>query len=309
MSVSNTEMLSPKLEVVRETLEQLKGQLANLQETLRHDPALRIDYLAVIPYRSGNDDDVPPVISPETLTANPNAVDRLVEFLSTIYQAEDQHPKSTLRAPGMIGVSPATMKVIQSVNTAKAEFKEAVKAIPTRQRRVMARSFPGLHRLQAYRAIVTLKTQPVDARFFWAANKSGVSKIRVEKLRDDLRKERDKTPSTDVQLLQAIDYDLEKLEPLHKDEVVSKKRAIQVHPQCNIGGGSASPEDAYLPIFYVVDAARPAPRISNLGVHDSLDSGTRRGVRSDKKIEDVPLLERIHVYRYLPEWREYSSES
>lgn len=303
-----SEMIFPLLEQITKRLDELKGGLAHLRYLIQNDEDLVIHDLTVIPYRKTGEDTLPDTITPEVVPVADRTPAYLAALITTIQYQDDQHPKSTVRASGLVGASQAVIDGINHVNDLKAAFKEAVTQVPSRQRRAMIRHFPGLSRLQAYRELVALEKHPDGAHFFWAANKTGSARKTVAELRKDLEVERDSVPATDTHLLQAIQFDLEKLADLPDNEVLAKRRPIRLHPQCNIwvNGQIAAQEDAYLPIFYLRDTAYPDPKVTSLPA--SSEQGNRqRGVRSDRKVEEEPFLERIHVYRYLPAHRKFSN--
>lgn len=293
---------------ITDALQELEASLATLSKMLCSDSQLQIVSLMLLPYRRAAQEEALSMLEPEPVSIEEQTPEMLSSLVSTIRYQEDQHPKSTLRAPGLVGVSDATLAQIQRVNELKAEFKAMVKEIPTRQRRVLSRMFPGLSRLQAYRELVILKYHPKHVHFFWAANKTTGSRITVDQLRKELEVERDATPATDVTLRQAIAYDLELLEALPGNEWLSKRRSIRVHPQCNVWAEDSplDQEDAYLPIFYAVDASKPEPGVTPLVSFDAQESQGKRSMRSDRKVERSPYLERIHVYRYQEQHRKFA---
>lgn len=307
MSDQNHEMLFPLFERINECLDRLSSGLFTLARALEEDPHFVVHDLALIPYRMTGQDTLPEVVIPQSVPLGDRSPQYVAELITAIRYREDQHAKSTLRASGLIGVSPSTFDQIQEVNRLKSDFKDAVKTVPTRQRRMLNRHFPGLSRLQAYRELVALNGQPDGVHFFWASNKTGSSRKTVEQLREELKNEKDAVPSTDSTMINAIQFDLDQLAHLPDNEYLSKRRAIRVHPQGNIwvDGRIARQEDAYLPIFYVVDPSKPEPEVTSMPNSD--ESGARiRSARSDRKVEDQPLLERIHVYRYLPAHRTFA---
>lgn len=300
-------MIFPLLEQIQSDLEELKSGLNVLREQLAHDDQLVVHGLTVIPYRTTGQDDYPEAITAEPV-AEDESRDKVIDLICSINYKDDQHPKSTLRASGLVGVSSRVLEAIAHVNDLKKRFKDSVKQVPPRQRRVLNRHIPGLCRLQAYREIVALEGYPNAAHFFWASNKSGISRRSVATVRKELNTEKDKAAATDTSLLRAIEFDLEKLVSLPDREIVAKRRAIRLHPQCNLWVNSrlVGPEDAYLPIFYPHDAEKPCPDVTPL---PSAEQRKRqRGLRSDRKLEDEPFLERIDLYRYLPEHRKFATE-
>lgn len=304
-----SDMIFPLLDLITNRLEELKGGINHLRDLIEQDPELVIHDLAIIPYRKSGQDSLPETVHPEPVSTVDRTPELLSDLVTSIFYREDQHPKSTIRASGLIGASQSVLDGIKEVNRLKAAFKDAVKQVPPRRRRMLNKHFPGLSRLQAYRELVVLDTHPDGAHFFWAANKTGGSRKTVADLRKELEIERESVPATDTQLLQAIEYDLEKLAGLQDNEVLSKRRQIRLHPQCNIwvNGQMAAQEDAYLPIFYLLDPVRATPEVTPLP--SSSEQGSRvRGVRSDRKVEEEPFLERIYAYRYLPEHREFKKE-
>lgn len=301
-------MISALLDNIQANLEALTQGLGDLRRQIESDPNLTISELRWIPYRTNDQADLPELVVPELV--NPaDAVEVVASSVTSIYYREDQHAKSTIRVAGLVGVSPSVIEALAEVNRLKKAFKDSVTEVPIRQRRQLIKHLPGLSRLQAYRELVSISRHPDEVHFFWAANKVGVARRTVAVMLEELKVEKDATPSTDIDLLRAIEMDIEKLAGMDPREIIARARPIRLHPQCNvwIGGSLAGQEDAYLPVFYPVDPAQRAPKVRALG--ESSKGERQRAIRSDRKLDDEPLLERLDVYRYRVNFRSYEEAS
>lgn len=297
-------MISALLTNIQANLENLTQGLGELRRHIMSDPNLTISELRWIPYRTTDQADLPESILPE-LVEPADALEVLSSAVTSIHYREDQHAKSTIRVAGLVGVSPSVIESLATVNRLKKAFKDSVKEVPTRQRRMLHKHLPGLSRLQAYRELVSISRHPDEVHFFWAANKVGVARRTVAVMLDELKIEKDATPSTDIDLLRAIEMDIETLAGMSPHEVIARARPIRLHPQCNvwIGGVLAGQEDAYLPVFYPVDTTQETPEVRALG--ESSKGERQRAIRSDRKLQDEPLLERLDVYRYREAFRSF----
>lgn len=297
-------MISALLDDIQTNLQSLTQGLDELRRDILSDPNLTISELSWIPYRTTDQTELPGSVVP-TPVAPDDALEILAAAVTSTLYRDDQHAKSTIRVAGLVGASPSVIESIATVNRLKKAFKDSVKQVPIRQRRMLNKHLPGLSRLQAYRELVSISRHPDEVHFFWAANKLGVARRTVAVMMDELRAEKDATPSTDIDLLRAIEMDIEALAGLSPHEVVARARPIRLHPQCNvwIGGALAGQEDAYLPVFYPVDPAEKSPKVRALG--ESSRGERQRAVRSDRKLQDEPLLERLDVYRYRETFRSF----
>lgn len=297
-------MISALLDDIQTNLQSLTQGLDELRRDILSDPNLTISELSWIPYRTNDQTELPGTIVPEPVDPA-DALEVLSTAVTSTLYREDQHAKSTIRVAGLVGVSPSVIESIATVNRLKKAFKDSVKEVPTRQRRMLHKHLPGLSRLQAYRELVSISRHPDEVHFFWAANKVGVARRTVAVMLEELRAEKDATPATDIDLLRAIEIDIDALAGLSPHEVIARARPIRLHPQCNvwIEGVLAGQEDAYLPVFYPVDPTQNAPEVRALG--ESSRGERQRAIRSDRKLQDEPLLERLDVYRYREAFRSF----
>lgn len=297
-------MISALLDDIQANLDNLAQGLGDLRRQIVNDPDLTISELRWVPYRTSDQADLPESVVPESVNPD-DAVEVVASSVTSIHYREDQHAKSTIRVAGLVGVSPSVIETLAEVNRLKQAFKKSVTEVPIRQRRQLIKYLPGLSRIQAYRELVFISRHPDEVHFFWAANKVGVARRTVAVMLDELKLEKDATPSTDINLLRAIEMDIEALAGMNPTEVIAKARPIRLHPQCNVwvGGILAGQEDAYLPVFYPIDSTQEPAKVRALG--ESSTGERQRAIRSDRKLEEEPLLARLDVYRYREVFRSY----
>lgn len=332
--------IAPLITDVQDAFQELAKQLQSFHQIISTDPQVRLYYLARVPYRKAQTkisrlspdaektDMADDIDSDEELGVGRVTVEQLYapgtrepatpEILKTAFDSfvsiqyePDQDAKSTIRLPGLIAVSNATMEAAHEVNRAKARFKESVLAIPSRSRRSLARVLPGLVYLQAYRSLVILNETPREVAFIWSVNKSGIKRRTAQEIIDQLEKEREITPSTDVDMLNAIEYDLERVGKIAPTEVLAIRRPLQPHILCNVKPWNESrflyQKDGYLPILVPAEDEHAPLRIGTLDDHDpsSASAGHQRKERSDVKFEREPISERLYLYRYQEAYRKH----
>jgi len=333
--------LAPLVTDVQEAFQELTERLKTFHATITADAHVKLHYLAWVPYRTaqksnlrkqsldqpdeakaGNERaigtqraSVEELYAPGTQSpASREALKVAFNALVNIQYEPDQDAKSTVRCPRVIAVSGKTLQAALDLNTAKANFKQAVLAIPQRSRRSLSRMLPNIVFLQAYRSLVILEETPCEMDFFWSVNHNSIKRRTAQELVEQLEKERDATPSSDVDMLNAIDYDLERVSRFAPTEVLAIRRPLQPRILCNVKPWDEQyfqyQKDGHLPILVPAEDKNEPVRIGALNTHESKNTGPggqRKKERSDVKFEREPISERLYIFRYKEAYREHKA--
>lgn len=211
--------------------------------------------------------------------------------LTAIEYADEQHPKTTLRRPGVVVVDDADemAMMVGRVNEAKRVLQDAMKAMGYPMWQYWHKRLPQwrrLNRKQAYRHWYMPAVPVQQINFSWATRLRGCRQIRVAELREDLHMEQADTGHPDIEI------ELERLGALHPDEVITERRPIAPVPVANIKSvyGTRQSTKVSIPII----TAHPVARVRLLPQR----SEVTRQQRNDQHTEPEPLIERLNVYRY-----------
>jgi hypothetical protein len=219
------------------------------------------------------------------------------------YEHEQGHNES-VTAPGLAGVSAETVELAVRLN----EAKQQIEALSVKWRKVMVKNsdgenvslvqdafsqagLPRIHRVQLYRKLVILDSKPDRVGFFQAHSRSvakldhaGVERLLRRQGGDDL----------------TVRMALGKLNSVPFNEPLAHVKVTPSHVRANISWRKKGQivrmmRHSSMPILYVSKDADVLPLFSPPGEPDA----ERPRLRPlDAKLEEMPFLDLINVYRY-----------
>lgn len=293
-------------------LTDLRLALQELRELLGSTDHMRISHAFLIPVR-GRDGDQPkqfPVLAfPRAeMTQDDEAQARqsVIEALTFIDFKDDQHPKATLRTPGLCEVSDQALDAIRATNKMRQEISDLVAQDRNPDERTRFwRTQRGVCPLQVIRQTLILE-EPEHIRFYWVEDGS-FKKYTPEGLIEELRRRFKVDPADDSPFWVAA------LRGLGKDELVAVKRAGFPQVRARIKarfvkvdkeGGESTPlssliTGASVPFVFRMGSAAPVvvPLSSNTE-STKAEKVSKKGGEQRQKLLDEPFLPTLDVYRY-----------
>lgn len=293
-------------------LTDLRLALQALRELLGSTDHMRITHAFLIPLR-GRDGDQPnefPVLAfpRDGMTQEDEAQARqsVIEALTFIDFKDDQHPKATLRTPGLCEVSDQVLDAIQSTNKMRQEISDLVAQDRNPDERTRFwRTQRGVCPLQVIRQTLILE-EPEHIRFYWVEDGS-FKKYTVEGLIEELRRRFNVDPSDDSPFWLAA------LRGLDKDELVAVKRAGFPQVRARIKGqftkidrvsGESTPLNSVISgasVPFVMPMGGKAPAVIPLSSNTQsikAEKISKKGGEQRQKLQDEPFLPTLNVYRY-----------
>jgi hypothetical protein len=218
-----------------------------------------------------------------------------------------QHPRTVIRAPGVIAASNETLAAAAELNTAKQAFQQAAKAISPRTKtraRILREMVPRISLKQISRQLVALEAKPERIHFTWMTQDSSVRALSVRTLDRELgqRLVQGAPEHIDPDAWQAmIEHARQCLAELPESERIAIRRPVAPFVRAHIyRNGRRQPVSAPLPIVYP-DDGDGLVETHPLAAYDPESERTERG---DRQIEDEPFIDPLNVYRYRREHRE-----
>ena len=189
-----------------------------------------------------NDRDLPAWVMEQDHQPSVSAREQAAQTASCLIYQDDQQRQQTLKLTGLIGISDSTLKIGQSFNQSKADFKvamlhyrhlfgESIKMTDFSSKELRDGllghlKIQHLHFVQCYRQIKLFEEAPSRVGFSWASGTHGTVRLTAEKAIQHLK---DKfTPS------QVILDDIKQLEQMHKEAIVVIKRPLAPHLRANL---------------------------------------------------------------------------
>jgi hypothetical protein len=254
-------------------------------------------------------DGVPALIEPESLLGG-SAREYASEIIPLTTFIDDQDPRQSLRAPGLIAASEETLQLVAQVNRAKELFHEMVQQISDKaweRKQEMSKLIPCLSQMQAFRQITVLPIRPEKVSFTWSSNSPSMSTLTASQALQRISAMKEDVPPMDITRDRWLALCDEYARLIHSNnipanEVLVFRRQAAPHPRVNLYLPDMERplmKKASLPIFY--PHTGPIPPINRLKV---LDRSFRRAQRSDVKVETCALVEDIDLYRYLEKYRQ-----
>ena len=225
---------------------------------------------------------------------------------------DEQDPNTVIMCPGLLGASAATLERVRELNLAKDRLRTVLVSMekiriqerdPVTGERVKmslarfalhAMGRARLHRHQAWRHWRLLEAMPVGMGFTWAHTRK-VKRIDVATAQRWLEDKGDNL---------SILEQRELLAPLPPDQPLAYIKKSPTHVRVNLTWGpdenapQASQVCAALPVLFPCRPGQALPPFAALRQSSEADPGRRK--RRDRKVEEIPFLPAIHVYRYLP---------
>ncbi|MCZ6914943.1 MAG: hypothetical protein O7C59_11260 [Rickettsia endosymbiont of Ixodes persulcatus] len=207
-------------------------------------------------------------------------------------------PQETFKYPAVIAGTVTTLHLIKEVNEVKTAFKNLVRLIQQEidgdaskfVRNLLAHAgHPGIKLKQVFRHIASISYHP--RRIAWTQGKHTSSKLLSKQTSEEMLIKAGQGEHIEVQR--------DKLNRLGNNIKLIKHRRIKPIWVVNIGSFKENKRSKYedirtsLPIFYVHNQQLPEPIVSF-----NNNKIITRKIRSDKRIESLPILPSISVYRY-----------
>jgi hypothetical protein len=297
-------------------INRLQSELADLAEVLRASvDQIRVDAMYGLDFRPEDTVRSEPIEVRELV--GHEAVEAAFEALTSIWVKLGQHPRETLRVPGVIALPrPAIEKILQT-NATRAELGKLISAIEkVNDRRTVWGTFKGKGRgivpKQALR-LTTVLTDPVKINFYWDDTGSSGARRRVGDLivewKELLDPNNDRRQAlqrfSDGSMENALLYGIEILGKLDPEEQVAIRRLVQPHIRARVGNGDAKVKPIIAPVPFVYETGQPAPRIKPLLRYEPKTSSKK--TTGLALLEDEPYFEAMNLYRYKEKHRVYGS--
>lgn len=213
---------------------------------------------------------------------------------------------------GAIGVSGDGVQSAITANLAKDRFHFACKNVmenarsrgnsklsatgkAKRLRAILTElGYPRLSLRQCFRHFPVLHNTPVDIRFSYSGGGRSIKRITVEEAKAYLANREYESRKAMIQA--------EKVAAFHPDTPLALVQELPGYYKANIWHEPKSDPQtipAFLPIIYPHDANKDVARQQKLP--DAQASKKRRGTRSDRKLQDEPVVTGVRIYGYKPD--------
>jgi hypothetical protein len=297
-------------------INRLQSELADLDDVLRASmDQVHVDAVYGLDFRPEDTVRSEPIEVRELV--GHEAVEAAFEALTSIWVKIGQHPRETLRVPGVIALPrPAIEKIVQT-NATRAELGKLISAIEkVNDRRTVWGAFKGKGRgivpKQALR-LTTVLTDPVKINFYWDDTGSSGARRRVGDLivewKELLDPHNDRRQAlqrfSDGSMENALLYGIEVLGKLDPEEQVAIRRLVQPHIRARVGNGDARVKPIIAPVPFVYETGQPAPRIKPLMRYEPKTSSKK--TTGLALLEDEPYFEAMNLYRYKEKHRVYGA--
>lgn len=297
-------------------IHRLQSELTDLDEVLRASIGeVRVDAMYGLDFRPEDTVRSEPIDVREL--EGTDAVEAAFEALTSIWVKIGQHPRETLRAPGVIALPTRAIEKILQTNATRAELGKLISAIEkTNDRRTVWNTFKGKGKgivpKQALR-LTTVLTDPLKINFYWDdTGSSGARKIAGELLlewKEMLDPNNDRRQAmqhfTEGSMENALLFGIDRLGKLDPEEQVAIRRLVQPHIRARVGNGEAKVKPIIAPVPFVYDASLTAPRIKPLLRYEPKVS-TKKATGL-ALLEDEPYVEALNLYRYKEKHRVYGA--
>jgi len=249
--------------------------------------------------------------------------ERAFNGISQLAYLPGQAPREIIICAGFIGACAATLDIVNELNAAKTDFKQAILNLKSKKislrdpffnnhlndpmfstvqrenQTAMILKKSGLAHLQlkqCYRQIPVLAHPASYISWTWAHTRS-IKKITVAQAYDKLFQKTKKNHSVSIEL------QIKKLAALSPDTPLAIVQELAPHLRTNIVLQPAEGEKkrlmikGSLPIFYPATLSTPIPVFK--APTPKCDKNKERVIRSDVQLDPVPFLPSIRVHRYL----------
>jgi hypothetical protein len=297
-------------------IHRLQSELTDLNEVLRASrDDVRVDAMYGLDFRPEDTVRNEPIEVREL--EGHEAVEAAFEALTSIWVKLGQHPRETLRVPGVIALPRQAIDKIVQTNATRAELGRLISAIEkTNDRRTVWGTFKGKGRgivpKQALR-LTTVLTDPLKINFYWDDTGSSSTRRMAGDLmvewKELLNPQDDRRQAlqhfTEGSMENALLYGIDLLGKLDPEEQVAIRRLVQPHIRARVGNGDAKVKPIIAPVPFVYEASQPAPRIKPLPRYEPKTSSKKSTGLA--LLEDEPYFEAMNLYRYKDKHRVYGS--
>lgn len=222
---------------------------------------------------------------------------------AAIDYAPEQSPNTVRRMAGVVCAPAEVLPALDGLNAAKQALKDSVAKLPRgrwqRERASMSRA-ATLSLLQAYRRVRVLPDGAARVSFTWDRHGASGRRLTVAQARELL-----KAPGYHGPISQARqNIERAALVDLPSTEVLLQRKPIAPTPAANAWLTPDARPIAFrvdMPVVVIAETPEQAPKIYDLEDFDP--QAPARKTRSDRRVEDEPLIERLHLYRYTEAWR------
>lgn len=233
--------------------------------------------------------------APVTVCTGESGIHEGVQALCRTDYADHQHPRATLRRPGLIRVRENCSDLVEMMNRRKFELRTAMRPFHYAAWREWRESIPSwthFCRLQAYREWHWVATPLHRFGLGWAGNSTGTEYLRIATLMERLTEQRNHGGH------ERIDAELDRLSGFDENEVVAINRPIAPTPMVNLRykDGAKQVLKTAVPVL----VSQPLPRITPLR---DFTASRRTDRRKDVATESEPLVAHWHAYRFLAPYR------
>lgn len=265
-------------------------------------------YLARIKPRA-NGEPAATLITPATLEGG-EARNVLGAALATLTYADGQHPQALTRLPGVIACSAATLDALKALNAAKAEFEELASTLTQKQWTALRRrrDYARLQLLSCYRTVPVLAQVPDRVSIGWLQNGASMQRLSAARARELVITSLGRAFEMSARQKQELQAEeLAQLAGVPADEQLVVRRALPPVPEVNwwFDDEAQAPIKGVLPLAFPATPGGAWPEIRRLG---PLAVRPPRIERADARIEAEPLIDRLDLFRYRPEWRRLISQ-
>ena len=281
--------------------------LEALRELLSCDNHMRIRHAFLIPVRGRDGDqptDFPVQAFPRadmTQVDEMEAREAVIEALTFIDFKDVQHPKATLRTPGLCEVSDEVLEAIRTTNKMRQEIGDLVAQDRNPDERTRFwRTQRGVCPLQVIRQTLILD-RPEHLRFYWVKDGS-FKKYRVGELIEVVMRNRgidhrDKAP-----------FWLAPIWLMNKDELVAVKPPGYPQVRARIkaqfvkidkASGEPTTLDSLITgasVPFVYRMGHPAPVV--IPLPPKAEKSPKKCLDKRQQLETKPHIEKINLYRY-----------
>ena len=239
--------------------------------------------------------------------------DQLVQIVGQIFYANDQGARQSVTLPGIAACSMTTLEAANRLNVSKERLRATLTALDrhtvdernpqtgrTRKRRLSDLTLPAhglarMHRMQCYRHLRSVQQRPDKVGLTWARTRR-VRHTTVAAIRKELERNRGRGRQAPF-----IEEDLTRLATLKEDMPLAVVHPEPMHARANLawkGSGATWTRRQVtlaLPLLYPCAPNTPLPEIKPL---TDPDQASRRVRREGRRLEDLPYLTTMPVYRY-----------
>lgn len=295
-------------------IHRLQAELTDLAEVLRASvDHVRVDAMFGLDFRP--EDSVRSEPIEVRVLEGSEAVEAAFEALTNIWVKIGQHPRETLRAPGVIALPKIAIEKILQTNATRTELARLIGAIKkTNDRRNVWGTFKGKGKgivpKQALR-LTSVLAEPLNINFYWDDTGSSGSRhmagdllIEWKELLAQSHDQRETLQySTEAAAEKTLLFAIDKLSKLDPEEQVAIRRPVQPHIRARVRNGDAKIKPVVAPVPLVYEACLPAPQIKPLLRYEPKVSNKKSTGLA--LLEDDPYIEAVNLYRYKAQYRTY----